>query len=355
MTRTVTATTYKLMTGLKSLILPLAAAAMVATAPRAQGAVTVKSELDSAQLMMGRVTTLNVTLIKPAAEQGRLIIPADTMATNVEVVGEASADTSQLGNGIEEIRRRIVIQSFDSGLYTLRPVLFVTSRGDTIASGRAVLKVNPVAVDTLTTIHDYADVQDGERHFWDWLPDFLTDWGLWALLGLLVVVAGIILYFRYIRKGRLPLAPRKKEEPPYEQAVRRLNELKARHLCEAGREKEYYTDLTDILRSYMDSRFHINAMEMTSTQILHALEHNDDTRLPRRHVKKVLEVADFVKFAAQRPLPDDNVKAFDSAMQFVEDTKPMPEATDGSDSGPGASESDSKAKGPETNTLTPKA
>ncbi|MCM1337018.1 MAG: cell wall anchor protein [Candidatus Amulumruptor caecigallinarius] len=313
------------MTSLRTIILPLATALLMAAAPAARGAVTVKAELDSAQLLMGRVTTLNVTLIKPVTEAGSLVIPADTMATNVEVVGEASADTSRLGNGLAEIRRRIVLQSFDSGLYTLRPVLFVTSRGDTIASGRPVLKVNPVAVDTLTTIHDYADVQDGERHFWDWLPDFLTDWGLWALLALLVVVGGIILYFRYIRKGKLPLAPRKKEEPPYELAVRRLNELKARHLCEAGREKEYYTDLTDILRTYIDSRFHINAMEMTSTQILRALESNADTRMPRRHVERVLEVADFVKFAAQRPLPDDNVKAFDSAMQFVEDTRPRPE------------------------------
>ena len=64
---------------------------------------------------------------------------------------------------------------------------------------------------------------------------------------------------------------------------------------------------------------------MTSTQILSTLEHNEQTRLPRRFMSRVLEIADFVKFAKVRPLPDDNVQAFNSAMQFVEETKPQPE------------------------------
>lgn len=313
------------MSFLRHIFLSASLAFALAFSASAQGNVSVKAELDSAQLLMGKVTTLNIKLLKPASLKGNLIIPTDSMAANVEIVGEGKADTAQVGNGMEEINRRLKIQSFDSGLYMLKPILFVSDKGDTVASGRPVLKVNPVAVDSLKTIHDYADVQDGEHHFWDWLPDFITDWGVWILIALIVVVGGIILYMKYLRKGKLPVIQRKKEEPPYELAVRQLNELKDRHLCETGREKEYYTNLTDILRNYIDSRFHINAMEMTSTQILKALESNENTRLPRKHMAQVLEVADFVKFAGQRPLPDDNVKAFNDAMQFVEDTKPTPE------------------------------
>ncbi|WP_457848594.1 hypothetical protein, partial [Staphylococcus aureus] len=64
-------------------------------------------------MLMGRVTALNVTVVKPTAERGSIIIPRDSMTANVEIVGEASADTSNLGNGIEEIKRRIILQSFD--------------------------------------------------------------------------------------------------------------------------------------------------------------------------------------------------------------------------------------------------
>ena len=54
------------------------------------------------------------------------------------------------------------------------------------------------------------------------------------------------------------------------------------------------------------------------------LNANEETRLSKENMERVLETADFVKFAKVRPLPDDNVKAFNSAMQFVEDTKPRP-------------------------------
>ncbi len=63
---------------------------------------------------------------------------------------------------------------------------------------------------------------------------------------------------------------------------------------------------------------------MTSTQIRRMLNANEETRLSKENMERVLETADFVKFAKVRPLPDDNVKAFNSAMQFVEDTKPRP-------------------------------
>lgn len=303
----------------------IAAIMMAATQYVAGQNVRIESKLDSATLMMGRVTTLNVTVVKPTSERGTIIVPRDSMTANVEIVGEAGADTTSLGNGIEEIKRRIILQSFDSGVYVLKPILYVSPLGDTIASDRPVLKVMPVNVDSLTTIHDYADAQEGEHKFFDFLPDFMSTWWFWLIVGLVVATAGIILYFHYAKKGKISIRHRKPEEPPYERAVRSLNDLRAQHLCEQGREKEFYTRLTDILRVYLDSRFHINAMEMTSTQILQALEGNEATRLPRLHMSQLLEIADFVKFAAQRPLPDDNVKAFNNAMQFVEDTKPVEE------------------------------
>lgn len=72
-------------------------------------------------------------------------------------------------------------------------------------------------------------------------------------------------------------------------------------------------------------------MEMTTTQIKRALKDNEFTRISERHMAKILEIADFVKFAKVRPLPDDNEKAFRSAVQFVEETRPV-ETTDESKS-----------------------
>ncbi len=93
-------------------------------------------------------------------------------------------------------------------------------------------------------------------------------------------------------------------------------------------EKEYFTELTDVLRVYLFGRFGINAMEMTSRQILGALKNNKETRDKRDYIRQILNMADFVKFAKVRPLPDDNIASFENALKFVEETKPLPPADD---------------------------
>lgn len=287
------------------------------------GVPSLKVSLDSAFLLMGRTTPLHIELITDDNTDGQLIIPKDSLCDKVEILKYLNADTTGLGSGRREIRQDIVLQSFDSGVYRLNPILYVAN-GETIASNRLVLKVFPVDVDSLETIHDYADVADVDRSFIDYLPDFIVDYGLWILAVIIVLAIGGFVFYMMKKKKNPFAAPAPKPVPPYEKAIDELSRLRAEKLCEQGKEKEFYTRLTDILRIYLNGRFGINAMEMTSTQIRRVLEANEETRLSKENMERVLETADFVKFAKVRPLPDDNVRAFNSAMQFVEDTKPRP-------------------------------
>ncbi|MDE6858944.1 MAG: cell wall anchor protein [Duncaniella sp.] len=291
---------------------------------------TIKVSLDSAYLLMGKTTPLHVELVNDESASGQLLIPKDSLCDKVEILKILNADTSSIGSGRREIKLEILLQSFDSGVYRLNPVKYVEG-SETIASNQPVLKVLPVAVDSLETIHDYADVADIDRSFIDYLPDFVVDYGLWILAVIIVLgLGGYIFYVVKRKKNPFAAAP-EKPVPPYEKAVQELNRLRGEKLCEQGREREFYTRLTDILRIYLQGRFGINAMEMTSTQIRHSLQSNETTRLSKRNMEQVLETADFVKFAKVRPLPDDNVKAYNSAMQFIEDTKPQPEPESESD------------------------
>ena len=290
------------------------------------GDVKLSVKLDSAYVLMGKATPLHVELQAPASPEGSLIIPEDTLSHAVEVLRMLPADTTELPGDRIQVTREILLQSFDSGTYLLNPVKYV-SGSETIASNRLVLKVIPVDVDSLTTIHDYADVVDPSRRLVDYLPDFLADYGVW-ILALLAVLA--ICYFLARRYMRREVIAEKKAVviPPYELAMQELEALKSDHLCEQGQEKEFYTRLTDILRRYLQGRFGINAMEMTTTQIRSILAQSEETRLTRRNMEQVLETADFVKFAKVRPLPDDNTRSFRSAQQFVEDTRPRPQTTE---------------------------
>ena len=127
-----------------------------------------------------------------------------------------------------------------------------------------------------------------------------------------------------------------------------LHELKDSKLWQQGQEKAYYTTLTEILRVYIDQRFHINAMEMTSTQIVETLRRNEETKAVNQQLRDILEMADFVKFAKLRPLPDDNVQVMRYAENFVEETKPeekTPEVADATPESAPEPESQDEASG----------
>ncbi len=236
-----------------------------------------------------------------------------------------ATDTVESGSGKQVVDYNFLVQAFDPGMVTLPPFGAVAGNAlDTAFSDIVSLKVVPVDVDSLETINPLAAVADARTRWYDYLPSW-TPWVL-LVLALLALTAALVWYLR--RRKVVITEMRAKPVPPYELAMARLNSLADRKLAESGNEKAYYTELVDILRQYLEGRFGINAMEMTSPQIIRALRGNEETRLSAEEMKTVLEMADFVKFAKVRPLPDDNARSFRRAKDFVEATKPAPEPTE---------------------------
>lgn len=285
---------------------------------------TVKATLDSAYVTMGNITTLNVEIVEPRSAMSTAGFFPGTMPPQVEVVGEADPDTVDLDDNTRQITRRIILQSFDSGAYSLAPVFYINGN-DTTLSNIVTLKVNPVDVSAMEDINPNAATLTIPSRWYDWMPDWIIDYWPWILLTLVIVIGGVCAVLIFTHRDTLPFIPHKKPVPPYDMAIMRLSSLREEHLCEKGQERQFYTQLTDILREYIDRRFGINAMEMTSRQILDHLASNPETSPSQSLMRRILEVADFVKFARMRPLPDDNQRSFADALEFVENTKPAPE------------------------------
>ncbi len=297
--------------------------------------VSVRARLDSVQILMGKLTVLHLEAVQRKGEKGGFPMfsqaPQDgyvgVCGDSVELRTSIKRDTIDLGSGMIQINHSVPVQAFDSGTYRLPQFVYVSGR-DTARSNSVALKVIPVPVAADAQISDYADPVSPEGSVFDFLPDWLIDlWWLWLSIILLAVLF-IIGMRRYRKQGGVL---RKKPEPnPYEVAIKRLGNLKNRRLWEQGMEKEYFTLLTDILREYLERRFDINAMEMTTRQIIDSLSSNTEVKEKRNYMREILDVADFVKFAKVRPLPSDNIAAFDNAVKFVEETKPVekPDADD---------------------------
>ncbi|MDD7342060.1 MAG: cell wall anchor protein [Bacteroidales bacterium] len=314
-----------------TITLLLIAMAVAGSIRAAAAPTTVKARLDSAVLLMGNVTTLHIEVVQDKGVKG--YFPADrldTLMAAVEVAGRPKCDTMDLGNNRIQINKSLIIQSFDSGMYMLPPVAYITG-ADTLKSNGVTLKVVPVKVNQQGGVQDFKPVEQVPFKLFDWVPDFISDYWWIYLLVFLLVACSLAAYFVWFRKGINPLKPVKKRLPPYDEAMQGLAELKQRQLWQNGEEKEYYTVLTDILRVYIFRRFKVNAVEMTSSQIVDTLKKNEETKAVNEQLSEILAMADFVKFANVKPIADDNDMAYQRALHFVEATRPVeaPAAADG--------------------------
>lgn len=291
--------------------------------------VSVTAKLDSVQLMMGNITMLNLELVVDKNTNGRFPLLNEigkdgvvgVNGDSVELRGFANVDTIELGSNRLQINYKVPLQSFDSGVYVLPKFEYVAQK-DTIFSNNVVLKVVPVKVGEDETISGFMPVEEPlNPSIFDSLPDWLYEYWWVLLIVILLLVAVIILIIRYKKTGKISFV-KVKELLPHEVALSMLEKLKEKKLWEQGLEREYFTELTEILRVYLQTRFGINAMEMTSRQIVETLSRNDEISDKRTYVERILDVADFVKFAKMRPLPNENTEAFDNAIRFVQETKP---------------------------------
>ena len=283
-------------------------------------------KIDSAAILIGEQTVLHLTVTTDKDKDVRLLIPRDTLMAGVEVLDVPKADSSLIENDRLLIKQDLLVTSFDSSLYLLPPFKVVDGV-DTIYSNQVALKVStiPVNVDKPEEFYDIKDV---------WKPPFvLADYYPW-IFGVLFVLflICVIAYVVKRMRNRQSIIPFKKPEPklpPHEQAIKELDEIKQQKLWQQGLNKEYYTLITETLRRYIVERFGINAMEMTSGEILDLIHKHTDTLSVYDNLKQIMELADFVKFAKWSPLPDENDLSMMNAYLFVNQTKIVEVPTQG--------------------------
>jgi hypothetical protein len=275
-------------------------------------------KIDSAAILIGEQTRMHLTVTTDKDRKVQIAIPGDTLMSGVEVLAIYEPDSSIIENDRLLIRQDLLITSFDSALYLLPPVKVIDG-ADTVYSNRVALKVSsfPVNTDAPDEFYDIKNI---------WKPPFVLADYYPIIFGVLVVlflicVAGYVI--QRIRNHK-PIIPPEKEKPmlpPHEQAIRELDRIKQQKLWQQGRNKEYYTEVTDTLRKYIVNRFGISAMEMTSSEILSIIRRENEADSVYENLKQILQLADFVKFATLNPLPDENDLSMMNAYLFVNQTK----------------------------------
>jgi hypothetical protein len=282
--------------------------------------VSVVARLDSVNFYVGEQDGLELQVTLPSNQ--RLQLPpfkkGMEIVPNVEIVEIDKPDTIELNDGNNlQITQRYVITAWDSAFYYLPP-LQVKVDTSIYESKSLAFKVYTLDVDTL-----HADAFFPPRDVQE-LPFAWKDWEelFYAVLALFLLAAFITMMYHLIKKGKpiFKIIRRKKKLPAHQVAINEIERIKQERTWAKEDSKEYYTLLTDALRTYIQERYSFSAMEMTSTEIIERLiQESDETSIAE--LREIFKTADLVKFAKWSTPINENDANLMAALQYVNETK----------------------------------
>lgn len=217
----------------------------------------------------------------------------------LEVLESYKVDTVKKGDRYELIKKYGLTQ-FDSGKYTI-PRIPIIINGKTVYSDSLAIEISDVKVDTLKQkMYDIKDIAT--------VKSPMGNWWIYVLVVIGLIGLGFLIF--YLLKNRKPKA--KAEvivyKTPIEKATTLLQQLESKELWQKGAVKDYYSELTDIVRNYIEEEIKIPAMESTTSELIEGLRKaakqkklklSNDTV---ENLEKVLQQADLVKFAKVTPI-----------------------------------------------------
>ncbi len=294
--------------------------------------ISVTAAFDTTYIFIGDQTGFTFTVDQPGDITLNLPEFRDTLIKNIEVLAGPVTDTTIRDDGNIRITERYLITSFDSGSYVIDPVFAELSGEDGLRrfysdySYLRVMRVNLTPPDTTTGIFDIVAPYKAPVTAAEVLP--------WVLIA---AVAAVILWFIFkivkrLRKKETAQAEPVIKDPPHIIAFRELEKLRYGQLWQKGEIKPYYSRLTEILRQYIEDRYGVFSLELTTDETLRALLRTGFKKdAVYDLLRSVLTDADLVKFAKHKPSPAEHDICFNNAWQFVSDTveKAVNEAASG--------------------------
>ena len=288
--------------------------------------VEVHAVLDSNSIRIGEQTKLDIYLRYNANEQKTLDIVwpviEDTLKKEIEVINVTKIDTTipdKNQPGFIQQQIQLTITSFDSGYYAIPPFKFILNKDTAhpLVTEPLLFTVNTLPTDTsLTKIKDIKPPYD-EPFDWKWYLPYLY-WGL-AILAAIII---LILVIRKFNKSKpvVIIEDTTPKIPPHVTAFNMLEKIKEESIWKDNRTKEYYSAITDTIRLYIEERFKINALELTTDEILHIFKSQVVDKESKEKLHQILTLSDFVKFAKQIPIEQEHTLTLNNAFAFVNGT-----------------------------------
>ena len=263
----------------------------------AQTGPVIRSEADTAQIRIGEQIKFKITVETDTTSQ--VIFPEGQTFSPLETVEAFKTDTNKTKDRMV-LQKIYALTQFDSGMYLL-PTQRIEIDGTGYFTDSLLVAVATIPVDTtaqpMYDIKPLMSVQRNNSLFWF----------LFFLGALLIGIISWLAYRRLTREKPLTEEEKVAKLPPYERALLELKRLENSKYLIQDEYKKYYSELTGIVRGYLEEEVQIGALESTTRQLIEKLELlkdagelnlEDDTIA---QFNKILQTADLVKFARSKP------------------------------------------------------
>jgi hypothetical protein len=288
--------------------------------------ISVHAAFDTTCIFIGDQIHYTVTVDQPSDISLLIQSHKDTLCKKIEILSGTETDSSSISAGRLRITNRYLVTSFDTGFYQVPPVYAEIRNENGIKrfySDYALLEVIRVKITPRDSSAKIFDIIKPYR-----APVTLGEILPWVLL-VLLAAALILVIIRLLK--RFKKTARREEvvvnpDPAHVIAFRDLEKLKNEQLWQKGEVKSYYSRLTEILRQYLENRYSVYSLEMTTSETLDELIKTgfkkDDLYTM---LKTILNGSDLVKFAKYKPEPSENESHFENSWAFVDKTKVQPD------------------------------
>ena len=264
----------------------------------------VKVETNTKNIKIGEQIQYKVSVETPADTP--VSFPEGQTFAPLEMVKTRAADTLRDGGKYRLVKEYYLTQ-FDEGKYTI-PSQKIRINNKDYFTDSLLVEVHTVAIDTLKQpLYDIKPIQEVKKPFTSY------GWILTIIAAVLLLLIVAFVYFVFIRKKKFSFLQTQKKLPPFDRAIQDLKELQNSKYLIQSQHKEYYTRLTDIVKAYLEEEVHILAKESTTDELLtkiNLLQEKGKLNLNQEtitNLKRVLQTADLVKFAKNKP-SDDNAE-----------------------------------------------
>jgi hypothetical protein len=275
----------------------------------------VTAKIDTTSIRIGEQFEFKITVNDTA----NVIIPKLDKLVGVEIVEDKKIDTLK-----NQLIKRYILTSFDSGAYYIpQQQIFIRQR--LYLTDSLLIKVATVAVDTTKQKMFPIKANQSEPYVFDDFKKYVW-YGLLAL-----VLIGLGIYFALKKKKEAEEEVFIPALPPYEEAIQKLHQLDEKLLWQNNQIKEYYSELTEIVRGFIERELKVPALESTTDELIETLtDFNDSTAISttKETIKKLRDLlrdADLVKFAKSKPMSEQIEFSRKEAEEVVNELKPETE------------------------------